>query len=234
MATNYEVIKGGIEDSQSREVIFAGDGVCLAGQVDYPADAASSPCGYPLIFVLHHAGGNTRRDYDHYAHLGLNNGFVVFRWDKRGTGKSGAGGRGSPLQDAINAYQTALSQPGINKEKVIILAQGEGTLMLSDLFEDFAKVQQPYAALLVGNLLDKDDVVKIKTRVQIIIGANDWISWELYGRDACAAHNESLDYGARFSVAHHADRLLIDTRYPDQRIHIGAKQIIKDWLQSLG
>lgn len=231
MTTNYALES--TEVTQSREVVFAGDGVRLAGQIDYPG-TQNPPAGYPIIFILHHAGGNTRDDYRHYAEIGLEMGCAVFRWDKRGTGRSGGGGRGSTLQDAINAYRIAISQPGIDRKKIIILAQSEGTLMLSDIFNALAEIQNPYGALLVGNLLDKQDILAIKTQVQVIIGENDWISWRLYGKEACDAHVETYSYGARFSVAHHADRLLIDTRYPGKnKFHIGAKQIIRDWLATL-
>jgi alpha-beta hydrolase superfamily lysophospholipase len=232
MAANY-VLESVTEASQSREVIFAGDNVRLAGQIDYPTSAPPRS-GYPIIFVIHHAGGNTRADFEHYAHVGLECGFAVFRWDKRGTGRSGAGGRGSTLQDAVNAYKVALNQPGIDRNKAIILAQGEGTLMLSDIFNALTQHGTPYATLLIANLLDRHDILALDTRVRIIIGAEDWISWRVYGKAACDAHNAKYNRDANFSVAHHADRLLIDTRYPDHRIHIGAKHIIKDWLLSLG
>lgn len=233
MSSNY-VLESMAGVTQSREVVFAGDGVRLAGQIDYPG-AHHPPAGNPIIFILHHAGGNTRDDYKHYAEIGLEMGCAVFRWDKRGTGRSGAGGRGSTLADAISAYRNAISQPGINPKRVIVLAQGEGTLMLSEIFDEMSEIESPYAALLVANMLDKQDILALKTQIQVIIGENDWISWRLYGKEACDAHNAAYDYGARFSVAHHADRLLIDTRYPGKnRFHIGAKQIIKDWLSNIG
>jgi uncharacterized protein len=217
----------------SHEVVFAGDHVRLAGQIDYPT-ASMPQAGYPLIVILHHAGGNTRNDFAHYASIALESGYVVFRWDKRGTGKSGASGRGSSMQDAVLAYATALKQPCIDSQKVVILAQGEGTLLLSEAFEAFENVQHPAGALLIGSLLDQKQILAIKTRVQVIIGAKDWISWQSYGKAPCDAHNAMYKFGARFSVAHHADRLLIDTRKPGKRVHIGAKQIIKDWLESFG
>lgn len=218
------------DKQKSLEVIFTGANVQLAGQIDYPA-LPMPEGGYPLIFVLHHAGGHTRASYSHYADVALESGYAVFRWDKRGTGRSGSGGLGSPIEDAIKAYTTALSQADINQQHVVVLAQGEGSLMLSDIFEDL-QPNKPIAALLIGSLLDKVDILKIKTQIQVIIGEDDWISWQVYGRDACEAHSQSYDYGARFSVAHHADRLLKDTRYEDQRFHIGAKQIISDWLSN--
>ena len=64
--------------------------------------------------MLHHACCNTREDYNDYAEVALANGYAVFRWDKRGTGRSGDSGRGSTTQDAVNAYDIALAQPDVN------------------------------------------------------------------------------------------------------------------------
>ncbi len=122
MAANY-VLESTNRPNQVRELVFAGDNVRLAGQMDYPA-APAPVDGFPVIFILHHAGGNTREDYEHYAALGLESGWAVFRWDKRGTGRSGAGGRGSTLKDAVNAYEVALQQPRINPRRAVVLAQG--------------------------------------------------------------------------------------------------------------
>src|SRR5215212_8223910 len=98
------------------EVIFAGDEVRLAGQIDYP-DTPRPQDGYPLLFVLHHACCTSREDYSEYAEIALANGYAVFRWDKRGTGRSGDSGRGSTTQDAVNAYDIALTQPDINRKR---------------------------------------------------------------------------------------------------------------------
>lgn len=236
MAANYaeSFNRVSFTSRPSREVIFAGDNVRLAGQIDYPTTPMPDT-GYPLVVVIPHSGCNTRNDYTHYASVALQSGYAVFRWDKRGTGRSGASGLGSTIQDAINAYATGVKQECVDTQKVIILAQGEGTLLLSEAFEAFADVQPPFGALLIGNMLDQKQILSIRTRVQVIIGSQDWINWQTYGKAPCDAHNAFYKYGARFAVAHHADRLLMDTRKTGQpRIHIGAKQIIKEWLQTLG
>jgi alpha-beta hydrolase superfamily lysophospholipase len=217
----------------AREIVFAGDNVRLAGQMDYPTTPMPLN-GYPVMVILHHAGGNTRSDYAHYTATALESGYAVFRWDKRGTGRSGASGLGSSAMDAVKAYGIALKQPAIDPTQAVILAQGEGTLLLSETFEAFVAISQPFGVLLIGSLLDQKQILSIKARIQVIIGANDWISWQAYGKAPCDAHNAAYKYGARFSVAHHANRLLIDTRKPhEQRFHIGAKQIIKEWLAIL-
>ncbi len=215
-----------------RELIFHGDTVRLAAQIDYPTSPPPK-VGFPLIFVLPHAGAHTRRDYDHYTALALECGYAVFRWDKRGSGSSGSSGRGSPLQDAITAYQTALAQPGINRQHVVILGQNEGTLMLSDIFADLERTQPPRAAVLIGNLLDRHDILKVRTEVRILIGEDDWISSTVYGHEPCEAHQVAYGFRSQFSDAHNADRLLRDTRYSDSRMHTGARQLLKDWLTTL-
>src|SRR5687768_15080584 len=103
----------------TRELRFAGDGVLLAGQIDYPLTPRPA-AGYPLLFILHHAGCNTRDCYHDYAEMALETGFAVFRWDKRGTGRSGAGGRGSVTQDAVNAYEVAMEQPNVDRHRVVV------------------------------------------------------------------------------------------------------------------
>ncbi len=216
-----------------REVIFAGDNVRLAGQIEYPKTAPANGVSYPLMVVLHHAGGNTRVDYHHYAQVALECGYAVFRWDKRGTGNSGASGLGSALSDAVAAYAIALKQPYIDQTHAVILAQGEGTLLFSEGFAEFEAVQPVFGALLIGNMLDAREILNIKTRVQILLGAKDWLNWEVYGKAASDNHRRTYPYGSQFTVAHHADRMLFDTRKPGMRFHIGAKQIIKDWLNEL-
>jgi len=231
MATNLEY-DDLLHSNQARDVPFAGDTVFLAGQIDYPYTPAPLE-GYPLLVILHHAGGRIREDYTPYADTALEMGYAVFRWDKRGYGRSGSGGRGTTRQDTLNAYKVALSQPAVNRARVIVLALADGTLMLRDVFEALAQVQQPHAALLLGSLLDHEQILAIKTRVYILMGDNDWISWDTYGREASHAHAAAYPYGAQFNVVHFADRLLLDTRTRARALHLSAKQLIKDWLRTI-
>lgn len=212
----------------TREFVFAGDGVLLAGQVDYPALPRPAG-GYPLVFILHHAGCNSREFYEPYAHLALSSGYAVFRWDKRGTGRSGAAGRGSTTQDAVNAYQTALDQPFIDPHHVTILAQDAGTGLLGSSFGLFARVQAPEQTILISSLLDEDDILAIESKVRIVMTDSDWTPWETNGEGASIAHNRTYRHGATFYLADGADRTLIE---PDNEIHGGARKAMRDWLAS--
>lgn len=217
----------------TEELVFAGDSVVLAGQIDYPTTPMPHG-GFPLVFTLHHAGCNTRDCYQPYADLALSSGYAVFRWDKRGTGRSGAGGRGSTTQDAVNAYETALDQPHINRRGVVILAHGSGTGMLGSSFGLFARVQPPYGVVLVANVLDEDAVLAIDARLHILMSQNDWNPWQKYGKAACHAHNLAYPHcSATFHIVADADRHLNDTRDPQQGIHPGAQKVIRNWLDSL-
>jgi len=233
MASNQILDLPRVSVSASNEVVFAGDEVRLAGQIDTPQSPRPAS-GYPLLFVLHHACCNGREDYGDYADLALANGYAVFRWDKRGTGHSGASGRGSTTQDAVNAYEIALSQPGINRKAAVILAVGAGSGLLGSSFGLFARVQHPYAALLVANMLNEEEILALDTRIKIVMSPEDWNSPAIYGETACTIHKQTYRHGASFYLAEGGDRLLMT---PDElgrpHLHSSARKVIGDWLNSL-
>ncbi|MEO8396376.1 MAG: hypothetical protein ABI700_25510, partial [Chloroflexota bacterium] len=188
------------------EIVFAGDEVRLAGQIDYP-DTPRPENGYPLLFVLHHACCNMREDYADYAQIALAQGYAVFRWDKRGTGHSGDSGRGSTTQDAANAYEVAVSQPEINRKRVVILAVGSGSALLGSSFGLFARNQHPYAVLLVANMLDASEILALDTRIKIMMSPEDWNSPEIFGEAAVNAHMQAYRHGASFFLSDGGDNL---------------------------
>ncbi len=215
------------------EIVFAGDEVRLAGQIDYP-DSPRPENGYPLLFVLHHACCNMREDYADYAEIALAQGFAVFRWDKRGSGRSGDSGRGSTTQDAANAYEVAVLQPEINRKRVVILAVGAGSALLGSSFGLFARTQHPYAALLVANMLDGNEILALDTRIKILMSPEDWNSPELYGEAAVSAHKQAYRHGASFFLSDGGDNLLMtEDLYGRTSLHPSARKVVGDWLKSL-
>lgn len=228
MTSNY--ILESVRTSYADELVFAGDGVRLAGQIEYPALPARAQT-FPLIFVLHHAGCEDRSGYQAFADLGVEAGYAVFRWDKRGTGRSGAGGRGSTTQDAVNAYEVALEQPHVDRRRVIILAQDAGARLLGSSFGLFARVQLPYGVILATNTLNKNEVLAIESRLLVVVGQHDWNPWQKFGKAVCDAHNAAYRHGAAYYVAPYADRMLIDPR--TNTLHFGVQNSILDWLQTV-
>lgn len=212
-----------------QELVFAGDEVRLAGQTDYPVQPRQST-KFPLLFILHHACGSTREDYAAYAEIGLESGYAVFRWDKRGTGRSGGGGRGSTTQDAVNAYEIALEQPYVDRKRAVILALGAGTGLLGSSFGLFARAQHPYGTLLVANMLDEQDILALDTRLCIVAGQEDWNTPEQYAEVAATAHNDAYRHGASAYIAPQADRMLLTS---DEAIHDGARKVMRDWLKRI-
>lgn len=227
--TSNQVLDLPLSDAASGEIVFAGDEVRLAGQVDYPTTPRPES-GYPLLFVLHHACCNSREDYADYARLALSNGYAVFRWDKRGTGRSGDSGRGSTTQDAVNAYEIALSLPDINRRSTVILAVAAGSALLGSSFGLFARTQTPSAVLLVANMLDEQAILALDTRVKIVMSPEDWNPPAAFGEAACAAHKRAYRHGASFFLTDGGDRLLMT---PDGAVHPAARKAIGDWLKSL-
>jgi len=234
MASNY-VVERNRQSLHTHAITFAGDGVRLSGQIDYPraSNNTNSKGNVPLVFVLPHAGCNTRDTFTHYARTALSNGYAVFRWDKRGTGRSGAGGRGSAMQDAVLAYETALDQPRVDTNKVVILAQSDATTMLGKSFGLYARLAHPAGVILAGNMLDDKEVLAIQAPTLIISGENDWTDWHMYVKAAVAAHNAAYDHGASGFVADGADRTLMTEDGGHRSIHFAAQRVMGDWLATL-
>jgi pimeloyl-ACP methyl ester carboxylesterase len=232
MAANY-IIERACSKSLTCQLAFAGDGVRLAGQLDYPKANHQAGQGAPLIFILPHAGWPTRQHYQYYARIALNIGYAVFRWDRRGTGESGAGGWGNPTQDVLNAYETALEQPGINRHKSVIFAQAESTLILAENFGLFARIAQPSGVLLASNRLDSKTIIGINAPLFIVQGERDWYQSEKYARSAAQTHNETFTHGAQYYIAPDADHDMMVAQGENSVFHLGAVHKIQDWLQSL-
>lgn len=213
-------------EALTRELQFVGDGVHLAGQIDYPVKPVPSN-GFPLLFLLHHATYSARADYADYADLALETGYAVFRWDKRGTGRSGAGGRGSTTQDAADAYDVALQQPQVNRRRVIIAALGAGTALLGSAFGLFARLQQPHAVLLIANMLDERAILAVNAPIYIVAGEHDWNAPREYATAAAQAHAVTYPYGAEASIVRDSDRML---NVAEGGLHPDARKGISEWL----
>ncbi len=222
------LIEEQIQIAGTEDIVFAGDRVRLTGQIDYPFSQSQSS-NFPLLFILHHAGCDDREGYRHFAEAGLVAGYAVFRWDKRGTGRSGAGGYGSTTQDAVNAYEIALEQPHIDRKQVVILAQDAGTGLLGSSFGLFARLQRPYSVVLATNMLNAEAVQAIDSRLLVLMGQHDWNPWQEYGKAVSEAHNQTCRHGAQYYVAPYADRMLMDSR--TGRFHYGANHTLQDWLR---
>lgn len=208
---------------------FAGDGVQLAGQIDYP-DTNRPMAGYPLIFIIQHSTSMSRKDFQHIADLAKRIGMATFRWDKRGTGKSGNGIDGSVEEDTRKAYEFALSLPSIDPTRVVILAQSEGTRILSSMYTQLIQIAKPLGVILSGNMLDEKTIVEIDVPLHIVVSKNDWNAWQIYAEKAADAHANHYDYEASFYVATNTNRLLMYTS--GNMFHKGAASSIKHWLKT--
>lgn len=213
---------------QTHVLFFNGDNVRLGGQIDYPNSVMPEE-GYPLLFIIQHATCHTRSGYAHFARLGNEQGAAVFLWDKRGTGDSGAG-VGSILIDAVNAYKTAITQPNINPQRVVIIAQNEGSLILREAWTQFVALQRPCGVVLVGNMLDEKQILTLNAPLHIAISKNDWNAWQIYAEAASKAHQQKHGHPQSFYVAPVTNRLLMYEN--GGAFHRGANESIKEWLST--
>lgn len=207
---------------------FAGDNVYLAGQIDYPTNPPPLS-GHPLVFILPHAGCTDLEGYQEHALCFLKVGWAVFRWDKRGTGRSGSGGVGSPMRDALQAYRTSIEQKHIARARVIIFAQSEGTALLGEAYAQFAGIQRPLGVILASNMLDEAAVLSIDVPILFVTGDGDWNYPSKYAIAACASHNAHYGHGSRFYIAQHGTRRLLDAR--NKILHAGACANMQKWLK---
>lgn len=214
----------------TQPLFFAGDGVRLAGQIDYSSDEPP-PGGYPLIFVIQHATSTSRAEYQHLVRVGAALGMAVFRWDKRGTGASGSGGAGTALGDTLAAYKEAISQKYVNPNRVIIAAYNEGSLLLHEALDKFNAIQKPYGLVLIGNMLDEKAITALRMPVHIVMSKNDWNDWRTYARDAAEAHAIKTGYDTQYFVAPNTNRQLLYTS--GGSFHRGAEKAISDWLDMI-
>ncbi|MBE2185083.1 MAG: hypothetical protein IAE89_16755 [Anaerolineae bacterium] len=213
----------------SHEVVFAGDAVHLAGQIDVP-EGGQKRQTYPLIFIIHHAAAPSREDYAPFSNMALEARYAMFRWDRRGSGRSGGGARGSTIQDAVNAYEIALEQKAVRRQNVVILAFGAGTALLGNSFGLFARVQRPAGVLLISNQLNARQILAIDTRVLLVSGAGDWNATPEYTAMPALAHRKTYSYGADAFVAPDADSMLL---MDDGNMHPRARKEMTTWLLNL-
>ncbi|GIV86245.1 MAG: alpha/beta hydrolase [Chloroflexus sp.] len=224
--------------AERREVVFsADDGVTLAGELTLPRH----PNRPPLVVVIHHAGPVDRDAYGYLAELLVDRGYAVFRFDKRGTGASGGVYGCCEAEDALAAYRAAVAQPGIDPQRVFIVAQSIGTRYVAASFPEYVAAMPPCGVALLSNLLGPVDIIAIAAPIHVIV-ADSEPDRQRIGPDAVAAHNAHWSYGASLYIAEGAEHTLFDIRdgpidwsNPNwvQRYHRGAMASLLNWLDEM-
>ncbi|MEM9953936.1 MAG: hypothetical protein AAF846_20165 [Chloroflexota bacterium] len=211
----------------SEIVNFSGDNVRLSGQIDYP-ESNRPANGYPLIFVIQHSTSTSITDFEHITTLGMTMGMAVFRWDKRGTGRSGNGANGSVEVDTLRAYEQAIKLPSVDSSRIIIFAQSEGTLLLQQEYKHLKQSQKPLGIILASNMLDEKAVLALDAPLHIIVSKNDWNDWRIYAEKASDTQAEKYGHEPSFYVATNTNRLLMYTS--GNTFHKATETSIKHWL----
>ena len=220
--------------SEQHQIRFSNQGVALAGELDLPPGDAPAP----LVFVIHHSGPVDRDSYGYLADLLIQEGYAVFRFDKRGTGMSEGEYGCCESEDALAAYRAATAQDGIDNRNVFIVAQSIGTVHLAERFEQYVQTHPPRGVVLLSNLLDGYSIDPVAAPIHIIISDSD-PNIDQVGPAAAKAHRSKYPFGASYYVAKDTEHTLFDTSSgpidwndPDwvQRYHRGAMQSLIDWL----
>lgn len=192
--------------TMAQEVSFQSeDGTRLAGQLDRPPGQVRPP----LIFIIHHSGAVDRDAYQYLAARLVPAGYAVFRFDKRGTGRSEGTYGCCEDSDALAAYRAAVTQDDIDTQRIFIVAQSIGTRILAERFEEFARIHQPAGVVLLSSLLPGEDILAIKAPLHIIISDSE-LNLAALGEDAVKAHQAAYNYGASYFIAPHTEHTLFD------------------------
>ncbi|MER3458141.1 MAG: alpha/beta hydrolase [Chloroflexota bacterium] len=193
-------------ETVAQEVSFQSeDGTRLAGQLDRPPGQANPP----LVFIIHHSGAVDRDAYQYLAARLVPAGYAVFRFDKRGTGRSEGTYGCCEDSDALAAYRAAVAQDGIDMSRVFIIAQSIGTQILAKRFEEFARIYRPAGVVLLSSLLPAEDILAIKAPLHIII-SDSKPDLAALGEGAVKAHRAAYSYGASYFIAPHTEHTLFD------------------------
>jgi pimeloyl-ACP methyl ester carboxylesterase len=220
--------------SEQHQIRFSNQGVALAGELDLPPGNALAP----LVFVIHHSGPVTRDSYGYLVELLVEEGYAVFRFDKRGTGMSEGEYGCCESEDALAAYRAATAQDGIDNRNVFIVAQSIGTLHLAERFEQYVQTHPPRGVVLLSNLLDADSIDLIAAPIHIIVSDSE-ADIDAIGPAAAEAHRNEYSFGASYYIAEQTEHNLFDIRTgpidwsdPEwvERYHRGAMQSLVDWL----
>lgn len=193
-------------DAVSREITFQSkDGIRLAGQIDSPP-GVSQP---PLVFIIHHSDPIDRDTYQYLAARLVPAGYAVFRFDKRGNGRSGGKYGCCEAEDALAAYQAALAAGGFAPDQVFIIAQSIGSRILADHYAEFRQIQPPAGVVLLSNLLENEEVQAIEAPLHLIVSDSE-PRLAAIGPGAAAAYQAASGHKATFFVAPHTEHTLFD------------------------
>jgi uncharacterized protein len=225
-------------DTRSKEVIFqTTDGVRLAGQFDFPPDGDR----FNLVFIIHHSGPVERDSYQYLAAQLVPTGYAVFRFDKRGVGKSMGEYGCCESEDALAAYKRAVTDRPGTFDHIFIIAQSIGTQFLSERYNNYKAFRKPDGIILLSSLLNSEEVVRFDVPVQIIVSDSE-PHYVAVSQEAYQAHLDQYHFPSDFFIATGTEHTLFDiTQGPidwadpswPERFDEDTWEHIKNWLLSI-
>ena len=193
-------------ESDTQQVQFeSSDGTALTGQVDWPK-GLNHP---PLVFIIQHSGPVDRDDYQYLAVLLVPEGYAVFRFDKRGNGKSGGTYGCCEEEDVLAAYRAAVNLSGYDPERIFIIAQSIGTKILARRYDDITNLHPARGVVLLSSLLEGKEILSIKSPVFIIVSDGE-PELQAITEVAVDAHRQQYNFGAGYFIAPHTEHTLFD------------------------
>ena len=158
----------------------------LAGEWNFP-DPVIFGARRPLVVLAHNRAGRDRNGngpaiphYDGFLTLarGLtDSGYAVFRYDKRGCGKSQ--GKFTPdvekslSEDYLAAVLHAVSHPDVDDWRVFLLGQSQGTRLLLNVVDEIQKTVLVQGLILLSNVTEPSQFTHVRAPFLIVCGKED-------------------------------------------------------------
>jgi len=192
-------------ESVTQEIVFASaDGTRLAGQFDAPPTLTSAP----LTFIIHHADAVDRDIYQYLAARLVPAGYAVFRFDKRGTGKSDGQYGCCEDEDVLAAYRAVVARRA--EARLFIIAQSIGTDILAQRWQTFTQIRAPDGIILLSSRLEGERVTVLDAPLAIVVSDSEPALTAICA-DAVAAHRARYPaYAATCEVIPQSEHTLFD------------------------
>ncbi len=156
------------QDFPSRDVTFRSDSLLLAGTLTLPKAAGSKR--FPAVLFISGSGAVDRDENAQAIHINFfpqlsdtltPNGWVTFRYDKRGVGKSQGDFAKTDLDDLLFDAGSALAflrhQPNVDSTRIALVGHSEGAILALILTSQRRNVKA--AVLMAGTARNLGDVV---------------------------------------------------------------------------
>jgi SAM-dependent methyltransferase len=203
--------------SDSLLITFKSEGTLLEGTFDFPVTKKKCPS-----ILLVHGWGDIDRDGDStewgpiqnfkaFAKVFTKNGIAVYRYDKRGVGKSKGKKNAYSTQkrllikDIVKAFNVMYLQNVVDKDNLFLLGQSQGSELITKAYEEIKRIVKPKGLIFISCVIKKSTALNIDTPMLAINGVYDWNNYLNVCRSPIAAQRNKYKFNSYYYIAPYCD-----------------------------